>query len=540
MIAAWMVYSAAVTLLLFAACIGFEFVARALRAPTRLVWAFCMIASITLSARALISGLEARASGPASTVRSVVVDATNVGAGTVPAVDPSDREATADRTSMFSVARAAADFVRQSTERLEVARLERWNRTLVALWAAASLLALGWLAGSAFHLRQIERRLRVVVVDNQAVLVSKDVGPALFGILRARIVLPEWVLALPRSEREIILSHERQHAAAFDPAVIHGAALIVFLQPWNVGLWFLFARLRLAVEGDCDRRVLGATGDARQYGNLLIAVYQRATAVLSPYVAFVERPSNLERRVQRLMRRPRLLSLAGAMSSVAAVVLVTAAWGAVPPQRRLATPVDAKVVGRARCSIFGPAEDQKKSGEVRDTPFGVNWFSEGCSIFGDIVVVAVDSTHILVVARDTADVGVRITAFIVYETQTGSVPTDLAWSTTSGRAELSKTTVTYAGPDAVTKRLVLRFKSAGVITPDPNAHSFLINNILIAQMQGIPWDVIAALPTSPRCAPVDQEPGVIRPRPGGGILIDEKLARACFTVRGERFEFPIL
>src|SRR5262245_48756865 len=73
MIAAWMAYSIAVTLVLVAAGIGAEHLARAMRFPTRFVWIVCIAASVALSARGLVSGLAARNDQPAATIRTVDV-----------------------------------------------------------------------------------------------------------------------------------------------------------------------------------------------------------------------------------------------------------------------------------------------------------------------------------------------------------------------------------------------------------------------------------------------------------------------------------
>ena len=47
--------------------------------------------------------------------------------------------------------------------------------------------------------------------------------------------------------------------------------------PWNLALWWHLRRLRLAVEMDCDSRVVGALGDARAYGELLLKVAQASS-----------------------------------------------------------------------------------------------------------------------------------------------------------------------------------------------------------------------------------------------------------------------
>ena len=55
----------------------------------------------------------------------------------------------------------------------------------------------------------------------------------------------------PDIERHVLeASHGR------DPLVLHAAALLALVTPWNLALWWLNRRLRLAVELDCDARVL--------------------------------------------------------------------------------------------------------------------------------------------------------------------------------------------------------------------------------------------------------------------------------------------
>jgi hypothetical protein len=352
MIAAWMLYTLAVTALLFAGATAAEYVARALRAPARFVWAAAMLAALGLSGRALTRGPEPQSVIAAAGAIVVghssdrLVIATNTQPATQRAIDVpppgsihnfliTAREgAAALRRTAGRLDAARFDVARLDVARFDVARFDRWNVGLVALCLTATGVAFLWLVGALARLRAIESGLAAEVVDDEVVLVSNDVGPAIFGIVRARIVLPRWVLSLPQSDRNIILVHERQHAAAFDPALLCAAAVALALQPWNVALWALFAGLRFALEADCDRRVLATTGDARRYGRLLVSVYERTIPRLVPQVAFVERPSDLERRIRRMTRRPRLLSVAGAASALATLVLSTAAWAMSAPARR--------------------------------------------------------------------------------------------------------------------------------------------------------------------------------------------------------------
>ena len=344
MIAAWMVYATAITLLLCAGAAAAEYLARALGAPTRFVWVAAALVALGMSGSALATETRIHphsGRGCRPQQRQQHLDRDRAGG------DPDEFERLASSRhaakcdSQSAHARAAGrggvrlDAGRLGIARLDASRLERWNVALVAVWLAESTLATAYLILSFVSVLRIRRRLAVAVVDEHTVLLSDDVGPALFGLVRARIVVPRWVLTLPAAERRIILAHEQEHAAAFDPALLWGAAILLALAPWNVGLWLLCARLRLALEADCDRRVLGLRGDVRGYGELLVSVHERMTRGLMPHVAFGERRSNLERRVRRMVYRPRLVSISGAAAVLGVVVLATAAWTApVPVVRR--------------------------------------------------------------------------------------------------------------------------------------------------------------------------------------------------------------
>jgi beta-lactamase regulating signal transducer with metallopeptidase domain len=47
--------------------------------------------------------------------------------------------------------------------------------------------------------------------------------------------------------------------------------------PWNAAMWWLLRRLCLAVEMDCDNRVVSRLGNANAYGELLLKVAQAAS-----------------------------------------------------------------------------------------------------------------------------------------------------------------------------------------------------------------------------------------------------------------------
>ncbi|WP_373069499.1 M56 family metallopeptidase [Gemmatimonas sp.] len=162
--------------------------------------------------------------------------------------------------------------------------------------------------------------------------VSHDVGPALVGLLRHSIVLPEWALRLPAADRALILEHEREQARARDPVAVAGAAMLVLLFPWNPLVWLMFGQLRLAVEVDCDARVLARTKDVRAYGSLLLTVGERSLPGATPVMGLAEAASHLERRLQQMTRpRPTNRSLRILATGLLTVVLLGAAWNVPRP-----------------------------------------------------------------------------------------------------------------------------------------------------------------------------------------------------------------
>src|SRR5688572_4007271 len=70
------------------------------------------------------------------------------------------------------------------------------DRVLGSAWLTASaVFSLGLVATQ----RRLRRRLRgspLRIVDGERVLVSSDFGPAVVGVVRPQIVLPEWALAM--------------------------------------------------------------------------------------------------------------------------------------------------------------------------------------------------------------------------------------------------------------------------------------------------------------------------------------------------------
>lgn len=174
-----------------------------------------------------------------------------------------------------------------------------WTVSLVLLvWGVANALRVAFLV--ALSRRQAGTR-KSPVVDGVPVVVTDQLGPATVGVMRSRVLVPRWVLALPGMQRRYVLRHEEEHRRAHDVHLLLFASLPLLLMPWNLAMWWHLRRLSLAVELDCDNRVVNALGDAPAYGELLLTVAQAASRAPRLQPAFLGGAGSLERRLRALV-----------------------------------------------------------------------------------------------------------------------------------------------------------------------------------------------------------------------------------------------
>lgn len=159
------------------------------------------------------------------------------------------------------------------------ARISMYDAVLIRLWVIASAALLVWGVAHALWVSQLVRRSRkaagdsgAALVDGIPVVLTESLGPATVGVVRARVLVPRWVLAMPALQQQYVLRHEHEHRRAHDARLLFAASLLLIVTPWNLALWWQLRRLSLAIELDCDDRVIGALGDANTYGELLLRV----------------------------------------------------------------------------------------------------------------------------------------------------------------------------------------------------------------------------------------------------------------------------
>jgi beta-lactamase regulating signal transducer with metallopeptidase domain len=211
--------------------------------------------------------------------------------------------------------------------------LSRVDLALLFTWIGASLTLSIILVASAWRTRRLLRTCRTEIIAGRNVFVSADFGPALVGAFRSRIVVPTWTLGLSENDRALIVLHEAEHARSQDPLLAMVGIGAVVLMPWNVALWWQLSRLRLAVELDCDTRVVArCDDDALEYSRLLLSVREQSGSARHPSLALSYSRSSLARRLDALLRRgrPRIAPAVG-LGMLAASLLGT--MGFIPAPR---------------------------------------------------------------------------------------------------------------------------------------------------------------------------------------------------------------
>jgi hypothetical protein len=274
MMALWMLYAAVLSALVTLAAWGAEQALRLNGRPARWVWASALAASLmvpaTVGVRPPLHGGEIAAGSPAG------------------GADGARSEALGRLTALRPTPSPA---------------LERATPYLLGAWALATAGGLVFFGVGLRHLSHRRRRWPRENVRGGTVRISERFGPAVVGVLRPEIVLPRWMLGMNADALDLALRHEREHLERKDTLLLAAAFLATVASPWNVALWAQLWRLRLAVELDCDLRVLEGGASRKRYGALLLHVGGQAGRGRLGVAALSEPTSFLERRLRMITRR---------------------------------------------------------------------------------------------------------------------------------------------------------------------------------------------------------------------------------------------
>ena len=249
--------------------------------------------------------------------------------------------------------------------------------TPVMLWATLSFAVVAFLFFSYMRLMRASRSWKLTAVNGLPVYVSHDVGPAALGVVRSDIVLPEWVLSLETRARELMLLHESEHLRMWDPRLMLASLLVGATMPWNPLIWLMVHRLRIAIELDCDARVLARDPDPVRYGAVLIEVGRRRSRSGFALATFAEPRSQLERRIRRMAQWPgRKDGMRATLLAVCALLLGSAAYAAQAPtsgrmslREFLKIPATPQAAPVASEPVAVEGTDTGLGGKERDTIF---------------------------------------------------------------------------------------------------------------------------------------------------------------------------
>lgn len=294
MISTWMLFALAVSALLTVAAFGVERVLAAYGRPARFAW----VSAIVLSVLWPIAPMIAR-------WLNAIPKAVNVLPFTIVVSTP---------------------YVISADEAAAIRRAMLVDRALTLVWVTLSLLLVARLVRGVIALEASRRGWKRGRVNGVAVKVSENVGPAVVGLRQMDVVVPEWIFSLDEPLRAIVLRHEEEHRVAGDPYLLFGATVLVALMPWNVALWIQARRLRLAIEMDCDARVLRAHPSPERYGMLILTIAQRRSLSPVQFAPMLSEPkTNLERRILAMRTRKvaRLTVIGGGVVATAVLALAS-------------------------------------------------------------------------------------------------------------------------------------------------------------------------------------------------------------------------
>jgi TonB-dependent SusC/RagA subfamily outer membrane receptor len=296
---AWMAYSIVVGTFVALAAFAGERLSRVLNVPTRWSWAGALLVTLALSAAAPFRNF-----------------------GRVETVEVS---ASASETTLTLPLEA------------RLGEVTRWIPTSLSpfalgVWIAASAVLLGLMFVVYGRLRRASRAWPVAYLHGESVRVSPQVGPVVIGLAKPEIIVPRWLFTRADDDQRLVIAHEAEHVASRDTMLLTSACVVCAVMPWNPAAWLMLSRLRLAVEVDCDARVLRRGVELRSYGSLLIDVAEHAMPVRFGLAALANRPSHLHQRIVAMKSRvPKFARLrAGIAGVIAAGALLAACQAEMP------------------------------------------------------------------------------------------------------------------------------------------------------------------------------------------------------------------
>ena len=243
---------------------------------------------------------------------------------------------------------------------------------LLSVWLSGfTVCILAWLRDW-LRIRRAVRCASPIRLDFPAPALASPrmLGPAIFGIFRPVLLLPEGISErLMPSQFHAILAHELCHLRRRDnlAAAIHAFVQAVFW--FHPLVWWIGSQLAAERERACDEEVLRNSVNPRVYAEGILTVCKFSRQPAASCVSSVAGP-NLKRRIEEIMtrRRPakltvtkKLLLCVSGLAAVAGPIL----FGIWSPPMVWAQPQAGAVLTFEAASI-----KPNKSGDLRGTGWG--------------------------------------------------------------------------------------------------------------------------------------------------------------------------
>jgi beta-lactamase regulating signal transducer with metallopeptidase domain len=191
---------------------------------------------------------------------------------------------------------------------------------LAFVWLAGSLVLAGYVFVSNFRLWRIIKSVRPLTEERildlledckrqtgvetilGIIVTDKVKGPALFGFVRPRLLLPMGIIET-HSTKELrhIFLHELSHLKRCDILLGWITTLLLVIHWFNPLVWYAFYRMRQDRELACDASALSTMGvdESEKYGMTIVRLLEKFSQARSlPIIAAVsEDKSNLKKRI---------------------------------------------------------------------------------------------------------------------------------------------------------------------------------------------------------------------------------------------------
>jgi bla regulator protein BlaR1 len=304
---AWMIYSALVALIVAGAARAADCFARLAGYSVRMIWMGALVLTTVLSASSALRGI---------TSGTPVAKSLTIGV--------SENISRSAEHQWLRALEARIERIRSWLDtplQRTIATVRREFSPAADVYAATFSLVVGLglvvvLVSVGRRFRKAQRSWPLASVHGVDVRVAPYVGPFVIGVVRPEIVVPRWLLARQSDDQRLVVMHEQEHVRARDPLLLGFAWSAVIVAPWSPCVWYMLSRLRLAVELDCDARVLRRGVAPWSYGSLLIDLAQHASPFHLSAVALTDDSSHLHQRIRAMKRDiPRFARLRGGLAA---------------------------------------------------------------------------------------------------------------------------------------------------------------------------------------------------------------------------------